>query len=116
VSELKVIELSEGLTHVALSGRFDVQGVQAVEPTLTSHTATRQRPAIVELSEVEFIGSLGIGMLISAARALRKHGVGLVLLSPSARVYEVLRATKTDAIIPIASDREQAIRLLNVGS
>ena len=116
MSELKSIELSDTLTHVALIGRLDEQGVDAVDLRLTSHVAARRRPAIVDLSGVEFLGSLGIGMLIRVAHALQAHGARLVLLGPTGRVEEVLRASKIDDVIPIATDRDDALGLLDIDS
>jgi len=116
MADLSVVELSDDLTHVALSGRLDILGVQAVELTLTSHTAARRRPAIVDLSGVEFIGSLGIGSLVRIARTLRGHGVGVVLLAPRERVDGVLRASSIDQIIPIAATVDEARQSLGLES
>jgi anti-sigma B factor antagonist len=114
MAALHVVASTDTLTHIALSGRLDVQGVHEIELKLTSHTTPRKRPAIVDLSEVEFIGSLGIGMLLTAARALRNHGVGMVLLSPQNRVEQVLRASSIDQVIPITSKVDDALQLLGV--
>lgn len=116
MATLTVIEHSDALTQIALSGRLDVQGVERVELQFTSHTAARKRPAIVDLAELDFIASLGIGMLISAAKALRTHGASIVLLSPRETVERILRLSSTHRVIPIASTREQALELLGVSS
>jgi anti-anti-sigma factor len=112
MAKLTVIEHGDDLTHIALSGRLDVQGVQKVELKFTSHTAARKRPAIVDFAEIEFIASLGIAMLLGTARALRGHGASMVLISTKGRVDEVLREAGIDKVIPFAASREEAIELL----
>ena len=92
----------------------DASSPYAVELRLTSHTAGRRRPAIVDLSDVEFIASLGIGMLVGAARALDIHRTRMVLLSPREPVDAVLRMAAIDRVVPIASNREEALRLLGL--
>jgi anti-anti-sigma factor len=112
MAELTVIEHSDTLTHVALDGRLDAAGVGRVELRFTSHVAARRKPTIVDVSSVEFIASLGIGMLISTARTLAAHGVTIVLLSPQREVAKMLRASSIDTIIPFADSRDEALGLL----
>ena len=91
-----------------------LRGVHALDLQLTSHTAARRRPTIVDLSGVEFITSLGIGTLVGAARALQVHRARMVLLSPADSVGHVLRVAAIDRVIPIASSREEALRMLGL--
>jgi len=114
MAALRVISSTDTLSHIALSGRLDIQGVQEVELKLNSQTSARRRPALIDLSGVEFIGSLGIGMLVSAARSLRVHGAGTVLLNPQGRVDDVLRGSSIDQIIPISTSLDDAFRLLGI--
>jgi anti-anti-sigma factor len=102
MAELKIIETDDELTHLALAGRLDSEGVQAVELRFSSYTGARRKPTIVDLSELTFIASLGIGMLISAAKGLNLHGVKMVLVDPPEPVEHVLRAANIDRIIQIA--------------
>ena len=75
MADVQVVELSDGLTHVALRGKLDTAGVGGVDLKLTSHLVTRRKPAIIDLREVPLITSLGIGMLVAIARAMRGHGL-----------------------------------------
>ena len=106
---MHVIEESNGLTHVALEGDLDIEGTNAVQDPFYFHLTSRRKPAIVDLSGVKFIASLGIGMLVRVSQSLRRHGVGMVLLSPARMVDETLRAAHIDQVIPIAATREEAL-------
>ena len=88
--------------------------MQDVELPLTGYTVARERPAIIELSGVDFLGSLGIGMLISVGRALRRRGASLVLVSPQDRVADLLRGARIEELIPIAATVDEALVRLGI--
>jgi anti-anti-sigma factor len=115
MAELKVIEASDSLTHIAVVGRLDLEGVHAVELRFTTQAAARRRPTLVDLSELEFIASLGMGMLLRTAKALDQHKVRMVLVQPQELVERALRASSLDKVIPIAADLEQAHQMLQGG-
>ena len=68
------MDISEdaGVVKVGLVGRLDTPGVDAVETRLTAALVPRAARAIVDLSGVEFIGSLGLRMFITIARPQSK--------------------------------------------
>jgi anti-anti-sigma factor len=100
----------DDLTVLALSGRLDVAGVQSVESRFSLHAAARRRPTIVDLSQVELLGSSGIGMLVAVARGLRMQGCPLVLVAPAPPVERVLVATALESVLPIARTLDEAFR------
>lgn len=114
--ELVIHERADGITHVALSGRLDAIEMPAIEQPFAEATVGRNRPAIVELSGIEFMSSLGIGLLFANTKKLKQAGHKLVLLSPKGMVEEVLRSSKMDRVMPIAHDLVEALRLLGVES
>ncbi len=112
MAEVSLVESMDDLTVVALAGRLDMAGVNAVGIRFTALTAGRRRPTIVDLSAVEFIASLGIGMLIREAKALAKQGARTILAAPVEMVEKALRAASIDTVVPIAPDVLQARALL----
>jgi anti-anti-sigma factor len=68
--------------------------------------------AVVDLSEVSFLASIGMRMLISAARALNNWGQKMVLLSPTPEVREALVVAGFDKLIPICNDMDAALAAL----
>jgi anti-sigma B factor antagonist len=108
--ELKVIEQTDDLTRIALIGRLDVTGVQDVEARFHACTSERKKPAIVDMFQVTFITSLGMRMLLAAARALKKVGAKVVLLRPQPLVEEALKTASLDQVLPIVQDLQQALQ------
>ena len=67
------------------------------------------RSTVVDLSGVEFIGSLGLRMFITIARTLsRKHG-RLILYAPQPFVAQVLETASLGDIIPVQPDAAAAV-------
>ena len=79
--QMQVKDAGEGLLEVLLIGRLDTPGVDRIETQLTAHLVPRGARAIIDLSQVTFIGSGGIRMFITIARALGRKGAKLVLYS-----------------------------------
>lgn len=108
----EVIEAAESHTHVRLSGPLDIAGVGTVSLKFTAATAGRKRHAMVDMSAVEFVSSIGLGMLVQAARALKPEGKRVVIVAPRESVAGVIRSSKLDAIMPIAESVDAARALL----
>ena len=111
--ELKILDAGPP-ARVALIGRLDIAGVGKVETKFVAATATQRRPVIVDLSGVTFIGSLGIGMIVSAAHALKRHGAGMVLLDPQPFIERVFEVVHVEEAIPVVHGLEAARRLIQV--
>lgn len=65
---------------------------------------------IVDLSGVCFIGSLGVHVLLDAARVLADRGGSLSLVSPEPIVARMLSLTGADELIPVYPDLAEAQR------
>ena len=109
---LEIIRSDDTITHVAIHGRLDVQGVNDLQYEFLSQTTMLPKSTVVDLSKVSFIGSLGIGMLVSAAKHLERKGAKMVLLGPSALVRHAIEASGLHNVIPIASEQTAALALL----
>ena len=106
---MDVRPLGEGLVRVTLTGRLDAPGVDRIETHFLSSLVSGGRNAIVDLSQVDFVASMGLRMLMSAARSLRTRQAKLALYGAQERVYRVFEAVSLRQIIPICSTEEQAL-------
>ena len=112
VIQLNEVCLDDRLTHLAIVGKMDVAGLHAVDVKFHGYTAARRRPTIVDISGMEFISSLGMGMFVSCAQSLRRFGAKMVLLSPRPEVDEALKAVGIDQGVPIVHSVDEGLRLL----
>ena len=107
--EIKIIEMDDTITHIALIGRLDVIGAGEIENKFIGFAAARKQNTVVDLAEVSFLGSMGLRLFISAAKALGLEGKKLVLANARPLVKDVLDASGIGTLIPIESDTESAL-------
>ena len=70
--ELHTGESSDTLTRVALVGMLDMVAVGEIESEFLAATASRGKNTIVDISQLSFIASLGMGVLVSAYKGLKR--------------------------------------------
>ena len=100
--ELAVENYEADILRVALKGRMDIVGTERINHKLTRLIATPDRmKVILNLSDVEYMGSIGIGSIVALAKEVRRQNGRLVLFNPRPIVDTVLRTTDIDKVIPI---------------
>lgn len=109
---LDITSLDGGLTCIRLTGRLDSPGVDSVETRFTAALVAVGRSAVVDLSGVSFLASMGIRMFISSARSLRMKGATVVLFGASDAVQSVLDHVALEQIIPIVKTQAEALERL----
>jgi anti-anti-sigma factor len=109
---MEISEIGDNRVKVTLKGRLDTPGVDRIEGRFVAHLVPRRRHAIVDLSQVEFITSLGLRMFISTARTLSRDRAQLVLFAPQEPVREVFDSVSLGDLIPICADETEALSRL----
>ncbi len=111
---LKVIRETEDYIHLAIEGRLDAVGAESLESDFIAHTVGRRRHALVDASQVDFVASMGIRMLIRAAQGMGLAGAKLVLVHPQPLVLNALELAGVTRLVAVVPDALQAIaRLAN---
>ena len=106
--KLNYSELEKGIKYIQLEGRLDLPGVMEIELKFTAYAASEKAGVVVDLSQVPFLASIGIRMLVSSAKAVQKRGGKLVLLNPQPLVAEMLTNAGINMIIPVYTDLTEA--------
>ncbi len=110
--DIEVTELDGNLTCIRLNGRLDSPGVDRGETRFVAALVAAGRSAVVDLSGVSFLASMGIRMLISSGRALNLKGAKMVLFGATSLVQNVLDHVALDQIIPVVATEQEAIKRL----
>ncbi|MBE7189488.1 STAS domain-containing protein [Jatrophihabitans endophyticus] len=79
-------------------GSADVAVAPALEHELDRAVAAAGGRVVIDMSEVRFIDSSALGILVHAAEAARPHGVGITLRSMPANVHRLLDLTGLSAL------------------
>jgi anti-sigma B factor antagonist len=106
--QLTCIDLSDGIRQIHLAGRLDIEGACAIDLKLSTLVATGARLVVVDLSDVDFMASLGLSTLVQAAKAANLRGGKLVMMAPQPNVAKVLVSTRVAERIPVCPDLAQA--------
>jgi anti-anti-sigma factor len=112
--ELEIINHSDQITYLALRGRLDLAAVGQVDLKLTSHTVPNGKPLLLDMSEVTYLCSLGLRMLLTVGKALNRRGAKTVLLNPQPTVREILSVSGFDQLMPVFHDEAEALAVLTV--
>ncbi len=110
--DLDITELPGPITCVRLTGRLDAAGADAIGLRFTTAVASLSRPAVVDLSGVPFVASMGLRLLISTARGLNVKGHKMALFGAQPLVQGVLEDAAIDQIIPLAATQDAALAAL----
>ena len=70
-------------------------------------------PFIIDISNITLIDSRGLGHLLQTLRNAWKSGVVGCYASPTKKVRSIMEMTRLERVIPIAPDKESALKLLN---
>lgn len=100
----------DGSTILKLAGRMDIEGTGKIELKLTVATAVDRAHVIVDLSDVTFMSSIGIGTLVRLTKTIRRRDGNLVLLNPQPIVRLVLEKTGIPGVISMHDTLEEALR------
>jgi len=109
-----VVKADDRVSHVALAGQMTQLGVERATGEFLAGTAKRGLPTIVDLSEVTFLASAGLGLLASARKQLLKAGAKIVLLSPADQVARTIRSARLDTLLPITESLDEALAHLGL--
>ena len=110
--EMKLTELAGPVTRVALHGRLDAAGADRLGLPFTSNVVSVGRNAVVDLSGVTFVASLGLRLLIGSARALQNKGCQLVLFGASELVQGIFDDAALDQILTLTQTEGEALAAL----
>ena len=110
--ELQFRKRDNDIRLIKLIGKLDIVGTGEIETKFAGHCAGDAVRVIVDLSEVNFLASIGIRLLMLTAKSVNKRGGKMVIVNPIPDVQHVLEVTGIPAIIPIYSSFELAETIL----
>jgi anti-sigma B factor antagonist len=98
-----LVERSGDATRLRLTGDLDLSSADELRGAgLRALREPDCRRLLVDMSEVPFMDSTGVGVLVELRNAGLPQGRALVIAEPSERVREVLRLTAMDQVFDVA--------------
>ena len=90
-----------GVIVVDLDGRFDSLAAQSTKTELQSLADAAGQRVLLNMKNVDFIDSSGLGLVVSVFRRLREHNGELAISGPSAQVRTIFELTRLHRIFDI---------------
>ncbi len=97
---LEVTEQS-GVTVVGVQGEVDVSTAPRLRQQLVETSSSGQDRVVVDLTQVDFLDSTGLGVLVSGLKRFRTLGGDLYLVCVSSRILKVFEITGLTAVFSL---------------
>jgi anti-anti-sigma factor len=94
---------------VRLTGEPQLMSGEPMEALVNSTVAARPEKVVIDLSGLEYIGSLVAGRLVQLQTFLQRNGGRAVIAGPNKMVKDALERMRVVRVIPILDTMEQAL-------
>lgn len=99
------------VTVIDVAGRITLgEGASSLRETIRGLVTQGQKKILLNLGEVSYIDSSGIGELVSAFTTVTNQGGKLKLLGLTKRVKDLLQITKLYTVFEVFDDEAEAVR------
>jgi len=104
-----IIKRENEILILRLKGRLDTNASTYFEQQIEESINSSTRNMIIDFSDLEYICSRGLGLVIYAAKILKSHQGELVLCSLEDYIQEVFEISGFDKFLKIFASREEAV-------
>ncbi|MFD1715879.1 STAS domain-containing protein [Amnibacterium flavum] len=108
--DIKVAHLPGGVAVVTPSDKLNMASAMELREAISALVTAGMFFLVIDLSEVDFIDSSGLGGLVSGLKTARQHGGDLRLAAPNDQVKLVLELTNLDKVLVAYADSESALQ------
>ena len=100
----------DGVTIIDLSGRITLgEGSVVLRDTIKDVLGKGAKNILLNLGDVSYIDSSGIGELVSAFTTVKNNGGELKLLNLTKKVHDLLQITKLYTVFDVKDDEASAL-------
>lgn len=98
--------IEQGVDIVGFHGRLSATDAGVVSDDLHRILETGDKKISIDMSDLDFVDSSGLSVLITTLKFARSDGGDLVLFNVNPRVMALLELTRLNEIIDIYDDRD----------
>lgn len=99
----------DGVTIAEVAGpRLDAAAAPGFKAQASAAFAHRPRRAVIDLSDVEFVDSTGLGVLVSVLKMMDAQGA-IAVAGARPTVRRLFEITRLDRVLPLYFDRAEAL-------
>ena len=106
---VETTELAPGVWSIRLRGEMDASNLAQLKVAFSKIYAQKLYRIVLNLSEIKYLSSSAIGVIIGGFTTAVKNGGRLVLVATPPSVLEVLRLIGLGAVLSFAPDEKSAL-------
>ena len=99
----------DGKTIVAVGGEIDVYTAPKLRDKITELVAAGVYDIVIDMEEVEFLDSTGLGVLVGGLKKVRAHDGSLQLVCNQDRLLKIFRITGLAKVFVIHESADAAL-------
>lgn len=99
----------EGVKILDLSGKLTVGGASDLREKVSAETSAGSLQQLLNLKDVEYIDSTGLGTMVICFMSVQKAGGALKLCNLNRRNLELVLLTKLSTVFQIFNEEQEAI-------
>lgn len=104
----------QDITIVDLSGQIKLgEGSSVLRDTVKDLVGKGRKKILLNLADISYIDSSGVGELVSAFTSVRNQGGELKLLNLTKKVHDILQITKLYTVFDVKDDEAEALAAFN---
>ncbi len=108
--EMEVTRAGEQAAVVRLAGRLDLLAAAEVKQLLTKTVSDGARVLVIDMGEVSFVDSSGLGALIGGLKAARLAGGDLRLANVGTQAQTILELTTLNRVLRVYPNVAEALQ------
>ena len=110
-------EISDGdVDVVAVRGKIHVSTAPELSTRLATSLDRGVTSLVLDLSEVEFIDSTGLSVLLNVLRRMTQRGGSLAIVCTNPTVLRLFEITRLESTFEIVTTREEALARAGAGA
>lgn len=95
---------------VVAAGEIDLASVSSVRQAISDHLASGLTLLVLDLSDVTFIDSTGLGVLVGAGKKAAGLGGSMRLVCDNPRILRLLKVTGLSKALTVLPTRDEALK------
>jgi len=104
------IKTVDGISVVELSEKLDFYNATSLTASISELVAQGKKLVVINLEDIIYIDSSGLGVLITIMSELKKSGGGLKITGINEFVHTIFKITNSAGLFDIYKTEEEAVK------
>jgi anti-sigma B factor antagonist len=101
---------THGIVIIELTGSLDLSIIPALKVRIAERLAERPSQIVIDLKQVSYLDSSGIGLLIFIAKLAHEFKGTVCYVVPTGFVFDVLHMVHFDTLFAVHKSRDRAVK------